>query len=203
MLTALSMLGVAVGILVAGLGIGGVAVALAAQKTVENLFGSLSIGVDQPFRVGDFVTVDGLSGTVESIGLRSTRVRTLDRTLVTLPNGKLADMRIESYASRDRIKLGCTLLVAHGASPKVLRAVLAALRKLLNEHPKVFPDVSVALARVTDAAHEIEVLIWFKTTSGPEFLALREEVLLSMIDAIEGAGAKLAVRPPLVIGAGA
>ena len=195
MLTALSELGVAVGSLLAGLGIGGVALALAAQKTVENLFGSLSIGVDQPFRVGDYVTVDGLSGTVESIGLRSTRVRTLDRTLVTLPNGKLADMRIESYASRDRIKHASTLLIAHGASPAVLRAVLTAVRARIAEHPKVWPGASVALARVTEAAIEIEILLWFQTTSWAEFLKLREELLLALIEAVETAGAKLAVPP--------
>lgn len=196
LLVALSELGVAVGSLVAGLGIGGVAIALAAQKTVENLFGSLSIGVDQPFRVGDFVTVDGLSGTVEFIGLRLTRIRTPDRTIVTLPNGKLADTRVESFASRDRMRLAFTLSVAHGVSPATLRDVLAALRALLADHPKVWPDVSVALARVTDLAHEIDIVIWFKTTLGDEFLKLREELLLSMIEAVEATGAKLAVRQP-------
>ncbi len=195
-LTALSELGVAVGSLVAGLGIGGVALALAAQKTMENLFGSLSIGVDQPFRVGDVVTVDGLSGTVESIGLRSTRVRTLDRTLVTLPNGKLADMRIESFASRDRIKLGLTLMLAHGASAEQVREVLKGLRAALTEHPKIWPDVTVALARVTEGALEVEVLAWFKTTSWDEYLTLRGEMLLQMMERVEAAGAKLSVRPP-------
>jgi MscS family membrane protein len=193
LIIALSELGIAVGSLVAGLGIGGVALALAAQKTVENLFGSLSIGVDQPFRVGDLVTVDGITGTVETIGLRSTRIRTLDRTLVTFPNGKLADMRIETFAARDRIKLGCTLPLAQGTRLAAVRVILTDLRALLGENPKIWPDVTVALTRVTDTALEIEVLCWFQTTTWSEYVVLREEALLGMLEVIERAGAKLAV----------
>ena len=89
------------------------ALALAAQKTVENLFGSFSIGVDQPFREGDFIKVGELQGTVERIGLRSTRLRTLERTLVTFPNGKLADSTVESFAPRDRIARVCLGRNAH------------------------------------------------------------------------------------------
>jgi hypothetical protein len=101
----ISELGYPVTSLIAGLGIGGLAFALASQKTVENLFGAFSIGVDQPFCEGDFIKVEDFSGTVEAIGLRSTRIRTLDRTLITVPNGKLAEMRIETFAVRDRIRL--------------------------------------------------------------------------------------------------
>ena len=90
---------------VAGLGIGGLAVALAAQKSFENLFGAFSIGGDQPFREGDFVKVEDFVGTVEAIGLRSTRIRTPDRTLITIPNGKLAEMQLESFTVRDRMRL--------------------------------------------------------------------------------------------------
>src|SRR5262249_37823107 len=124
-LSALSALGYPVASLVAGLGVGGVALALASQTTVETLFGSLSIGVDQPFRVGDLIPAEGrVTGTVESIGLRSTRTRTLDRTLVTIPNGKLADMRVESITERDRIKLGCTIALDRTSSAAAVRAVL-------------------------------------------------------------------------------
>ncbi len=192
LLAALSELGVAVGSLVAGLGIGGVAIALAAQKTVENLFGSLSIGVDQPFRVGDYITVDTVSGTVESIGLRSTRIRTLDRTLVTLPNGKLADMRIESFPERDRIKLAAVLALDRTSSAAAVRAVVEAVRAQLKAHPKIWPDVSVALARVSDASFDVEILAWFQTTSWDEFLVMREETLLTMLETVEKAGARMA-----------
>ena len=126
----LSEFGYPVTSLVAGLGIGGIALALAAQKTVENLFGSLSIGIDQPFRVGDYINVDTISGTVESIGLRSTRIRTLDRTLVTLPNGKLADMRVESFAERDRIRFICVLALTRSTKAAAVREVLDGARTL-------------------------------------------------------------------------
>ncbi|APR77108.1 Potassium efflux system KefA protein / Small-conductance mechanosensitive channel [Minicystis rosea] len=189
----LSALGYPVGSLVAGLGIGGVAIALAAQKTVENLFGSLSIGVDQPFRVGDYITVDGLvSGTVESIGLRSTRIRTLDRTLVTIPNGKLADMRIESFTQRDRIKLGCTLQLERGTSAASVRAILEGTRALLKAHPRIWPDMNVALAKIGDDSLDIEILAWFQTTVWDDFLVMREDTLLGLLDIVEKAGAKLA-----------
>ena len=118
----LTDLGYPVASLLAGLGIGGLALALAAQKTVENLFGSFSITVDQPFRVGDYVLLEsGTAGTVEAIGLRSTRLRTLERTVVTIPNGKLADQRIETFAPRDRIRLFCTLGLVYGTRAGQLR----------------------------------------------------------------------------------
>lgn len=191
----LSVLGYPVGSLVAGLGIGGVAIALAAQKTMENLFGSLSIGVDQPFRVGDFIMVDGLSGTVESIGLRSTRVRTLDRTLVTIPNGKLADMRIESFAERDRIKLACVLNLDRASSATEVRAVVQGARALLEAQPKIWRDVTVSMTRIGDASLDVEILAWFQTTSWSEFQALREETLLGLLAVVEQAGARLASAP--------
>lgn len=192
-IAALSALGYPVGSLVAGLGIGGVAIALAAQKTVENLFGSLSIGVDQPFRVGDYITVDGLvTGTVESIGLRSTRIRTLDRTLVTIPNGKLADMRVESYTHRDRIKLGCTISLDRSTGSAQVRAIVEGFRAYIKDHPRAFPSSNIALARIGDTSLDVDVLAWFQTSSWDEFLPLREEALLSLLEIVEKNGAKLA-----------
>ncbi len=188
----LSELGYPVTSLVAGLGIGGIALALAAQKTVENLFGSLSIGIDQPFRVGDYITVDTISGTVESIGLRSTRIRTLDRTLVTIPNGKLADMRVESFAGRDRMRFVCVLALTRGTKAAAVREILDAARALLQEHPQVWPDVSVAFARLGESSLDVEITAWFTTTESAEFSRLREDVLLHLLEIVEAAGAALA-----------
>jgi MscS family membrane protein len=188
----LSELGYPVTSLIAGLGIGGIAIALAAQKTVENLFGSLAIGIDQPFRVGDFIIVDTVAGTVESIGLRSTRIRTPDRTLVTLPNGKLADMRVESFAGRDRMRFVCVLALARSTRAAAVRAVLEGARDLLHDHPKVWSDVAVALARLGDSSLDVEITAWFITTDGAEFNRLREEVLLGLLEIVEAAGATLA-----------
>lgn len=158
----LSDLGYPVTSLVAGLGIGGLAVALAAQKTVENLFGAFSIGADQPFREGDFVKIEDFVGTVESIGLRSTKIRTLDRTLIILPNGRLSDMRLESFSVRDRMRLACTLGLVYATTAAQLRKILAVLEGVLRAHPKIWPDaVVVRFKEFGDSSLNIEIMAWF------------------------------------------
>src|SRR5512140_3380024 len=147
--TTLSELGYSVTSLVAGLGIGGLAVALAARSTLENLFGAFSIGADQPFREGDTIKVEDVLGTVEAVGLRSTRIRTADRTLVTMPNGKLADMRVESYSARDRLRFACVLRLLQGTTAAQLRQILAGVEAALREQPKLWPDnLSVRLTEI-------------------------------------------------------
>jgi MscS family membrane protein len=195
-IAALSELGYPVTSLVAGLGIGGIAVALAAQKTMENLFGSVSIGVDQPFRVGDTIQVDTVLGTVETIGLRSTRVRTPDRTVVTIPNGKLADMRIERVSGRDRIRFACTLPLDPRTEPEAMRKTLEGLRKALRDHPRVWQDdLGVALVRVTSASLDVDTYAWFTTTSFDEFQLLREDMLLQFLEVARASGALIAPPP--------
>ncbi|HKO90911.1 MAG TPA: mechanosensitive ion channel family protein [Polyangiaceae bacterium] len=192
-LTLLSELGYQVTSLVAGLGIGGVAVALGAQKTLENLFGALAIGTDQPFLQGDTVRVGDLVGTVEAIGLRSTRIRTPDRTLVTIPNGKLADMQIESLAARDRLRLSCLLTLDYGTRPGQLRAVLSGLERVLREHPKLWPDtVIVRFAGFGESSLNVEVAAWFLTSDWNEFLAIREDTLLRFMEVVEREGSSFA-----------
>ncbi|XYH92334.1 mechanosensitive ion channel family protein [Sorangium sp. So ce1128] len=189
----LSELGYPVASLIAGLGIGGVALALAAQKTVENLFGSLSIGIDRPFQVGDFVKVDQLMGTVESIGLRSTRIRTLDRTLVTIPNGKLADLQIESYTARDRMRLACVLSLVFETTPEQLRAVVEGCERALREHPKIWPDdVVVRFIGLGPSSLDVEVMAWFQTPDFGEFRTIRQEMLITFLEIIDSAGSRLA-----------
>lgn len=192
-IAALSELGYQVTSLVAGLGIGGIALALAAQKTVENLFGSVSIGVDQPFRVGDFVKVDDLRGTVESIGLRSTRIRTLDRTLVTIPNGKLADQRIESFAERDRLHFTATIAIALDAKAAQVRAIGEKIEaRLRDEKTLHVPSLLVKVAKIADTGIEIAIDAFFVTTD-TELASIRQELLLAFLEIVEGEGARLAV----------
>lgn len=189
----LSELGYSVTSLVAGLGIGGLAVALAARSTLENLFGAFSIGADQPFREGDFVKIEDFVGTVEAIGLRSTRIRTLDRTIITLPNGKLADMRVESFAPRDRIRLACDLGLEYGTSAAQLRQILAGVERVLCEHPKIFPEgITVRFKELGSSALTIEVMAWFRTADYGEFQAIRQEVLLQFMAVVEGCGSSFA-----------
>src|SRR5690606_17113128 len=166
----LAELGYPVASLVAGLGIGGLALALAAQKTVENLFGAFALGVDQPFAVGDFVLIEDFVGTVEKLGLRSTRIRTLDRTLITLPNGRLAEMRLESFTARDRMRLACTVRLAYGTTTSQLKEVLAGLERVLRAHPKIWPDaVVVRFKELGVSSLDIEIMAWFETPNWGEF----------------------------------
>jgi MscS family membrane protein len=189
----LGELGFQVASLVAGLGIGGIALALAAQKTVENLFGSVAIGVDQPFRVGDYVKVDDFAGTVESIGMRSTRFRTLDRTLITIPNGKLSDMRAETFAARDRLRLLAVLGLVYSTRADPMRRVLAEVEAALRAHPKIWADtVSVRLVGLGESTLDVEVMAWFRTTDWNEFTLIRQELLLRFMEIVEAAGTSFA-----------
>jgi MscS family membrane protein len=192
-LTMLAQLGYSVATLLAGLGIGGLAVALAAQKTMENLFGAFSIGADQPFREGDFVRIEDFVGTVEHIGLRSTKVRTLDRTLVTVPNGRLADMRLECFSARDRIRLACTVGLVYETSAEQMRQVLVGLEAVLREHPKIWPDAVIVRFMAFGASSlDIEVMAWFQTSDWGEFQVIRQDVLLSFMGVVERAGSAFA-----------
>ena len=189
----IATLGYSVTSLVAGLGLGGLALALASQKTFENLFGAFALGVDQPFREGDFVRVDDVLGTVESLGLRSTKIRTLDRTVVSIPNGKLADMRVETFAPRDRLRLACTLKLEHGARADQLRAVIAGVEGALRAHPKLWPEgVTVRLKEIADSSLDIEVAVWFDTNDWNEFMLIRQDMLLEFMAVVEASGCSFA-----------
>ena len=189
----LSLLGYPVASLIAGLGLGGLALALAAQKTVENLFGAFSLGIDQPFRVGDFVKIEDFVGTVEIIGLRSTRFRTLDRTLITIPNGKLAEMRIESFAVRDRLRLAMMLGLVYDTTAAQMREVLSGFERVLRAHPKIWPDsLTVRFVAFSASSLDIEIMAWFQTPDWNEFLGIREAMLLQFMDVVAQAGTSFA-----------
>lgn len=194
LMVALSELGYPVTTVIAGLGIGGVALALAAQKTVENVFGSISILADQPFGVGDTIRVDGVEATVETIGLRSTRMRTVERTLVIIPNGKLADMRIESLGPRDRIRFSTKLLLARDTKVEQLEAIVTKVRDRLKSHASVVEsDVFVRFGNLGESSFDVEVAAPIETKDANEFAKVREELLLAIIRIVEAEDAKLAV----------
>jgi MscS family membrane protein len=189
----LSEMGYSVTSLIAGLGIGGLAVALAARSTLENLFGAFSIGADQPFREGDEVKVEDFVGTVEAIGLRSTRIRTRERTVISLPNGKLADMRVESFAARDRIRLACELGLVYTTTAAQMREILAGLERVLRDHPKIFPGaMTVRFKELGASALNLEIEAWFLTSDRAEFQAIRQEVLLQFMAVVERCGSSFA-----------
>ena len=182
-------LGVNVTGILAGLGVGGLAVALAAQKSLENLFGGVTLIVDQPVHVGDFCRFGERVGTVEDIGLRSTRIRTLDRTLVTIPNSEFSSMQIENYARRDRIWLSTTIGVRYETTPDQLRFLLIALKRMLLAHPMIDPEPArVRFAGFGASSLDVDIFAYVRTTDYNEFLAVREDVFLRVMETVETSG---------------
>ena len=177
--------------LIAGVGLGSLSVVLAAQRTVENLFGSVSLVADQPVRVGDVCRFGNTVGTVEDIGLRSTRVRTLDRTLVTIPNAQFSTLALENLSQRDRIPVRATVTLPQGTSAERVRQVLAALREMIVSQPKVHADSAhVRFVGMDKDSLEIELFAGVLTTRWDEFVEIREQILLRALE-VMGAGAAL------------
>ncbi len=191
--TALQQMGYAITGLIAGLGIGGLALALAAQKTFENLIGSMALSVDQPFRQGDLVKIDDLVGTVEAVGLRSTRVRTPERTVVTLPNGKLADARIENFSLRERFRLNLVLGLTTDTPPAKVTAILDAIIARLREAEGAIPESCEArFVKINVSSLDVEVNAYFVLPGVGRFAELRQELLLALLSIIASHGAHLA-----------
>ncbi|MFO0676601.1 MAG: mechanosensitive ion channel family protein [Polyangiaceae bacterium] len=189
----LSIVGVEVTSIVAGLGIGGLAVALAAQKTVENLFGAVTLALDEPFRIGDYITVDGVSGTVESLGLRSTRIRTPDRTLITMPNAKVAEMRIENFAHRDRFRLRESFALDVDTPRASIDALTGTLVQAFAQHPNLGPDKPlVTLRGVAGGALVVEMLGWFLADGASDFERIRDAFMRDAVDHVRAAGVEFA-----------
>ncbi len=193
LLVALAQFGYPVGTLLAGLGIGGIAVALAAQKTVEHLFGSVSLAADKALKLGDWVRAGTSEGAVERIGLRSTSLRTVDRTIVRIPNGRLADERIETFGDRDRLLLRTDIDLTYETTPEQLDRIRDALEAALRAHPKIFPDVvRVHVIGFTDSAIRVNVVSWFLTTDWQEFLRIRHDMLITFMRIVMDNGSSFA-----------
>jgi MscS family membrane protein len=192
-LATMQNLGLNVNSLLAGLGIGGLAVALAAQKTVEHLFGGVTLVTDQPIRVGDFCRFGDRVGTVEDIGLRSTRIRTLDRTVISVPNGDFSSMQIENFSKRDRIWLQTTIGVRYETSPDQLRFLLIEIKRLLLGHPLIDPEPArVRFVRFGAFSLDIEIFAYVLTADMNEFHAIREDLFLRIMEVVAGSGTSFA-----------
>ncbi|HUB02623.1 MAG TPA: mechanosensitive ion channel family protein [Terriglobales bacterium] len=192
-LAILAILGFNLTTLLAGLGIGGIAIAFAAQKTLENLFGGISVLADEVIRVGDTCKFGDRVGTVEDISLRSTRIRTAERTELSIPNGALATMNVENLSRRDKILFNPSLGVRAETSPDQLRYLLAELRRLLYEHPKVeSSSARVRLASCDPSGYGLEVFSYVLTRDFAEFTAIREDLLLRVIEIVTQSGTGLA-----------
>ncbi|HUO14860.1 MAG TPA: mechanosensitive ion channel family protein, partial [Verrucomicrobiae bacterium] len=177
----------------AGLGITGLAIGFGAQQTIANLFGGVSVLGDEVIRVGDVCTFGDRTGTVEDIGLRSTRVRTEDRTLLAIPNGTVATINVENLSRRDKILLKTALKLRPETKADHVRWVLAEVRSLLYSHPKVESrSVRVRLTDVAGGSLNVEVYGYIMTRDYNEFAAVREDLLLRMLDIIDDSGGTLA-----------
>jgi len=176
-----------------GLGIGGIAVAFAAQKTLENLFGGVMIISDQSVRVGDFCRGGDYTGTVEDIGLRSTKIRTINRTVVSIPNGQLATMSLENFTVRDKILFRHNIQLRYETSADQLRFVIAGMRRLLYENPKIeTASVRVRFTGFKDSGLELESFAYIIETDYLSFLAIQEDILLRFMSLIEESGTSFA-----------
>jgi MscS family membrane protein len=176
-----------------GLGVGGIAVAFAAQKTLENLFGGIMIASDEPIRIGDFCQAGDYKGTVEDVGLRSTRIRTLDRTVVSVPNGQLAVMSIENFTLRDKIWFHHTLQLRYETASDQLRYILAEVRKLLYQHPKVeSSSARVRFIGFGKSSLDLEVFAYVLETEPVSFLSVQEDLLLHIMEIVEASGSSFA-----------
>jgi MscS family membrane protein len=188
-LAILSSLGFNMSTALAGLGIGGLAIGFGAQKTIENLFGGVSVLGDEVMRVGDVCRFGDRTGTVEDIGLRSTRVRTEERTLLAIPNGTVAALNLENLSRRDKILFKTTLGLRSETKPDHLRFVLSEVRRLLYSHPKVeAKTVRVRLTEIATSALNVEVFSYILTKDFNEFAAVREDLLLRMMDLVDDSG---------------
>ena len=193
--------GINVSAMLAGLGIGGIALALAAQKTLEDLFGGISIILRDSVRVGDFCRIADQTGVIEDIGLSSTRLRTLDRTVVSIPNAKIAQINSENIALRDKFWFHHLLLLRYGATGEQAEDIVAKVRALLEHSTEVeIESCRATVVGVVNSCLQIEVFAYVKTSTYPLFLVQQQKLLLGVLRAVEEAGTALAV-PVLPYGA--
>jgi len=187
------LLGYSVSSLLAGLGIGGLAVALALQDTLSNFFGSIFIFLDRPFAVGDMVKVGDVEGIVEQIGFRSTRIRTWSATLVIMPNKHMADAKIDNWSKMPKRRVVQTVGVTYETTADRMEQAVAAIRKLLETDEGV--DQEFVIVRFSDfgaSSLDITVIYFTKAIAYADHLATKERVNLAIMRALKGLGLSIA-----------
>jgi len=190
----LNNLGFNITALIAGLGVGGIAIALALQKPLEDLFGAVSMYTQQPAKVGDFCKFGEITGTIEEIGLRMTRIRTLSNTVVSIPNAKIAGDILDNYSVRQRIWYHPNITLRYDSKPKQLNAVLVGIREMLEKHERVVDDpLRVRLTGFGREGFEVDVYAYISTSDWAEFLEVAEELNLGVVEIVEKSGTHFAV----------
>ncbi|MBL0342292.1 MAG: mechanosensitive ion channel [Bacteroidetes bacterium] len=162
--------------LIGGLGIGGLAVALAAKETLENLFGSFTIFLDKPFIVGDHVKVGAIAGHVETIGLRSTRIRTLEKSLVTVPNKKMVDAELENITLRTMWRTRQAITLVYQTTAQDLKKIISEIKLFLANHPKIVEESTVNLDSLSPSSIDLLIIYFVRTTDADEYAKVKEEI---------------------------
>jgi MscS family membrane protein len=189
----LALFGLNVRTTLAGLGIGGLAIALAAQKSLENLIGGVSLLMDKAVQVGDFCRIGDQFGTVEDIGLRSLKLRTLDQSLLVVPNGLLAQMQFENMKTRTKFLIRQTFSLRIETQVEQLRFVLDRVKSMLDGHPGIEAGSSrVRVNGFAGSAFELELYAFGMTSNRAEFTAIRQDVILKIAEIVEAAGTRFA-----------
>ena len=195
---ALAMLGFNMRTALAGLGIGGLAIALAAQKTLENVLGGVSLLMDKAVQVGNVCKIGGHVGVVEDVGLRSVKVRTGDQTLLVVPNGALAQMQFENLASRRKCLIDQRFSLRIETETEQLRFVLDRVQTMLDQHPAIEPGTSrVRVANFAGASFELELWAYGKTGDWPTFTAIQQDVILKTAEIVAVSGTRFAAPTQL------
>lgn len=185
--------GIPVAPLIAGLGVGGLAIALAVRPTLENIVGGFILFADKPVRVGDFCSFGDKMGTVEEVGLRSTRLRALDRTVVTIPNAEFANMQLVNWASCDTMMIQTTIGLRHETKPEQLRYVLVKLREMLFAHPKIEQNtLRIRFVGYGASSQDIQIRVYALTRDWNEFYAIQEDVFLRVGEIVDESGTSFA-----------
>ena len=180
--------------ILAGLGVGGLAIALAAQDTVKNFFGSLVIFADKPFQIGERVVVDGFDGPVEEVGFRSTRIRTLEGHLVTIPNGELANKAIQNIGRRPYIRRVTNVTITYGTPPAKVQRAVEIIKELLKDHEGMKPELPprVVFNDLTATALNILVIYWYHPPDFWAFQAFNERFNLQLLERFDAEGISFA-----------
>jgi MscS family membrane protein len=183
----------------AGLGVGGLAIAFAAQKTLENLFGGTSLILDRVMSVGDMVKIGDKQGTVEDVGLRSTRIRTLDRTMVSMPNGYIASVSLENFSIRDKFWFHQNLSLRKETSSSQMRSFVEGATNLLTRHTSADQaSVRVSFLSLGAFSLDLEIFAYIRANGWEHFLEIQGELLLQIMEILQEAGIQMAVQPHAV-----
>lgn len=176
-----------------GVGLGGLVLALAAQDTASNIFGSITIMLDRPFNIGDWIQTPHVEGTVEDMGFRSTRVRTFSQSLVTIPNSVLAKDIITNWSKMGKRRITYSLGLTYNTTPQQLTECITRLRQMLKDHPEVHPEtIYVYFEKFGENSLDIFLYFFTKTTNWQKHLETREDINLKIMDILKDLGLKVA-----------